>query len=310
MKVLLIDIDSKIPNLALKKIEKYHRDKNDEIIWNNELFANNVDKIYASCVFDWNKNKAKEFEKYSIALIGGSGYDIAKTLPSEIDMIKPRINIGFATRGCIRKCPFCIVWKKEPELKIESDVYDIWNGEHFSIDKNGKKCRTLITFLDNNILALFDHFKLICSQLKKEKLVADFNQGLDHRLLNQDTIDLMKDISHKEYRFAFDHPSYISTVEKAIDLLQKNKINRCFWYVLVGFNTTLTEDFQRLNYLRSRKQNAYVQRYSTCTGKRDYILMASWVNQQHIFYTHTFEEFKRKKLKEYARQGENENVDS
>lgn len=30
MKVLLIDIDSKIPNLALKKVEKYHRDKGDE----------------------------------------------------------------------------------------------------------------------------------------------------------------------------------------------------------------------------------------------------------------------------------------
>ena len=37
MKVLLIDIDSKIPNLALKKVEKYHLFHGDEIIWNNEL---------------------------------------------------------------------------------------------------------------------------------------------------------------------------------------------------------------------------------------------------------------------------------
>jgi hypothetical protein len=37
MKVLLLDIDSKIPNLALKKIEKYHIDKGDEVIWNNKI---------------------------------------------------------------------------------------------------------------------------------------------------------------------------------------------------------------------------------------------------------------------------------
>lgn len=28
-RILIIDIDSKIPNLALKKIEKYHLDKGD-----------------------------------------------------------------------------------------------------------------------------------------------------------------------------------------------------------------------------------------------------------------------------------------
>ena len=60
MRILFIDIDSKIPNFALKKIEKYHLDKGDEIIWNNELFKNSVDKIYVSCVFDWNKSKCKD----------------------------------------------------------------------------------------------------------------------------------------------------------------------------------------------------------------------------------------------------------
>lgn len=34
MKILLIDIDSKIPNLALKKIESYYQKKNCEIDWN------------------------------------------------------------------------------------------------------------------------------------------------------------------------------------------------------------------------------------------------------------------------------------
>ena len=34
LKIMLINIDSKIPNLALKKIEKYYLDRGDEIINN------------------------------------------------------------------------------------------------------------------------------------------------------------------------------------------------------------------------------------------------------------------------------------
>ena len=54
MRILLIDIDSKIPNLALMKIEKYHHDKGDEIIWNNPLFMDIADNVFVSCVFKKN----------------------------------------------------------------------------------------------------------------------------------------------------------------------------------------------------------------------------------------------------------------
>jgi len=58
VKVLLIDIDSKIENLALKKIEKYHLDKGDEVVWNFPLMP--VDKTYVSCIFSWNADKCRE----------------------------------------------------------------------------------------------------------------------------------------------------------------------------------------------------------------------------------------------------------
>src|SRR4030042_2458047 len=93
MKVLLIDIDSKIPNLALATIQKYHLDRGDKVIWNNELFINSVDKTYVSCIFTKNKYKCKDFE--GRAEIGGSGYDIYKKLPEEIAKINPHINLGF-----------------------------------------------------------------------------------------------------------------------------------------------------------------------------------------------------------------------
>lgn len=282
MKIMLIDIDSKIPNLALKKIEKHHKDRGDKIIWNLPLWRNQVDKIYVSCVFSKNKSQCKEWE--GRAEIGGSGYSLTKTLPQEIEDLKPRINLGFTTRGCIRKCPFCIVPKKEGKIKVVGDLLDLWDN----------KAKDLIV-LDNNILALPKHFELVCRQAQKNKIRIDFNQGLDHRLLTQEIIDLMKSIRHIEYRFAFDHPSFKPTVDKAITLLQKNKINRCNWYVLVGFNTIFQEDLDRLNYLKERKQNAYVQRYK---WDRQYIPLARWVNQHHIFHSMTYEQFLDKCKKE------------
>ena len=108
MKILIINIDSKkIPNLALKKIEKYHLDKGDEVMWDMPLFAHLSDKIYVSCVFEKNKKQCETWG--TRAEIGGSGYDINSKLPEEIENIKPRINLGFTSRGCIRNCKFCIV---------------------------------------------------------------------------------------------------------------------------------------------------------------------------------------------------------
>ena len=281
MKVLILNIDSSLPNLALKKIEMYHRLKEDEIIWDMPMMMGFVDKAYASCVFTKNVDVVKNYlNLYPNLIVGGSGYSLDINLPSEIDVMKPRINYGFTTRGCIRNCVFCIVPKKEGKIHIVGDLLDLWDGK-------SKK----ITVMDNNILALPEHFNLICQQARNYKIKIDFNQGLDHRLLTPEILDLMKSISHTEYRFAFDHPSYLPTVERAIKLLKDKGINRCNWYVLVGFNTTREEDLLRLNYLRDTGQRAYVQRYETHFNDPFYIGLARWVNQPHLFATMTWEQF-------------------
>jgi len=277
---MLINIDSRIPNLALHKIALYHQQAGDEVFWDIPLIR--VDKVYVSCVFDWNKDKCKQWEE--VAEIGGSGYDLVRVLPDKIEDIKPKINLGFTTRGCIRKCPFCIVPRKEGYIRATGDIYDIWDGKSKEV-----------VLLDNNILALPEHFKKICSQIRESKIKVDFNQGLDHRLLTQDIIDELKTLSHIEYRFAFDSPSYLPTVERAIKLLRENSINRCMWYVLVGYNTTFEEDLFRLNFLREHKQNAYVQRYKF---ERQYIPLARWANQPFMFHALTYNGFLEKCKKE------------
>jgi hypothetical protein len=281
VKVLIINIDSVIPNLALKKIEKYHKDKGDEVIWDMPMFASVCDKIYVSCVFTENKSKCYEWE--GRAIIGGTGYDLSIKLPEEIEQVKPRINFGFTTRGCIRKCEFCFVPAKEGLIHSVADIYDIWDG----------KSKELV-LMDNNILAMPAHFKFICSQLRKEKIKVDFNQGLDIRLLTDELAIELSTIRHiSDIRFAWDNIKDEKNIRKGIDLLKKHNCKRGMFYVIVGFNSTMEEDLYRFETLKGLGQRAYCMRFKTTKGKREYSDMASWVNQVRFFESMTFDRYKQ-----------------
>ena len=273
-KVLIINIDSIIPNLALKKIEKYHLDKGDKVVWDMPLFANSVDKIYVSCIFPENKYKCGEWELQK-ADIGGSGYDLKKRLPKEIENIKPRINWGFTTRGCIRNCHFCFVPEKEGNIHIVGDIYDIWDG----------KSKELV-IMDNNILALPEHFEKIYKQLMKERLRVDFNQGLDHRLLTPNLCKMLLDLKHMhEIRFAFDDIAFKPTVVKALKMLKDAGIRKwgSRWYVYVGEKDTFGSVYERMKILQDAEQSVYVMRDRKVAKVKQWIALASWGNTMGAF---------------------------
>jgi hypothetical protein len=293
MKVLLIDIDSIIPNLALKKIEKYHIYKGDEIIWDFPLAKYECDKIYVSCVFDWNKWKCEEWE--GIAEIGGSGYSLSINLPKEINDIKPKINFGFTTRGCIRNCYFCIVPQKEGMIHIVGDIYDIWDG----ISKE-------VVIMDNNILARPEHFFLIAEQLIKEKLKVDFNQGLDHRLLTPNIAKKLLQLKHiNEIRFAFDNINYKGSVLKALQILIDEGMGdwKTRWYVYVGERDTFESVYERLNILKENKQGAYVMRDRKVHDNKQFIALSSWANTIGAFKLGSFSEIfnKSERMRSYIK---------
>lgn len=53
MKIGLIDIDSKIPNLALMKLSTHHKQRGHQVDLTSPLFANQYDQCFASKVFDY-----------------------------------------------------------------------------------------------------------------------------------------------------------------------------------------------------------------------------------------------------------------
>jgi hypothetical protein len=247
-----------------------------KVVWDFPLYASKAKKIFVSCIFKENRKHAEEYEMYG-ADIGGSGYDLKSKLPPEIEAIKPRINLGYTMRGCIRNCEFCVVPEKEGKARPVGDLLDLW-------DKQSKN----ITLYDNNILALPEHFELVCKQAREKKITIEFNQGLDHRLLTDDVCKTIKQTRMKYVRFAYDKPEMVKTADRAFDLLASNSIKNTIWYVLTGHETTLEDDLKRLNHIRDRGHLAFVQRYE----KHKWLVPVSrWANTRGRFRKQTFEDF-------------------
>ncbi len=270
-KIGLINIDSKIPNLALMKLSAYHKSKGDYVEWwKGSLFHHQYNKVYASKVFDFSKMPEclpKDVE------IGGSGYNINKKLPKEIDSHIPGYSIypdcdysiGFITRGCIRNCEFCIVPEKEGKIRQDSTVENIWRGKGNLI------------LLDNNILVKFDLFKEILMFCKEKNIKVDFNQGLDCRLINEEKADFIN--KYQKYflgnpRFAFDNLDYKSAVEKTCQLIK----SRCFWYVYLDENWESA--LERLLILKRLRQRSYIMRNRRVIGKtfKKFSVLSRWSN--------------------------------
>ena len=85
----LVDVDNTgFPNIALDKIATYHKSIGDEVVWVDPLFGGGYDKVYMSKIFTFSPDYdypivADEIDR------GGTGYDLTKKLPTEIDRLQP-----------------------------------------------------------------------------------------------------------------------------------------------------------------------------------------------------------------------------
>ena len=270
MKVLLIDVDSTIPNLALMKISAYHKARGDEVGFN----ISDPDKIYASVIFKKNRHHVdglRMFYPNAELDIGGSGYDLEKKLPEEIDAMVPNYDLypdcesyyGFTTRGCIRNCYFCIVRRKEGKFRrLYKNVDEMW--DHFIPEDIKGRMFDRITFLDNNILADKQWFLELARELdyKRYGYKVDFNQGLDIRLVDKDIAEaLAKMRPINDWKFAFDDMSYKDDVLRGIRILKDAGIdtkNRCIFYIYCHDDDQYDDAVQRMRILKENNASAYV----------------------------------------------------
>lgn len=262
-KILLLDLDVEkarrpFPNLALMKLSAYHKKLGDEVWLNFPLCQPDI--TYVSCVFSWHKPSTLD----PSFITGGGGINLGNVLPDAVEHIMPDYSLypntdfsmGFTSRGCIRKCPFCIVPEKEGGIKAWADIDEFYNQDF-----------KRLLLLDNNLLAA-ENWRDTLSKLIEYQVTTDFNQGLDIRLLTDEMVDYLKRIKANCYRFAFDNIAYEDQVRRGLNLLLKAGISprKLVFYVLVGFSQ---EDgaIERMKLLQSFGVDIYPMIYKDATGK-------------------------------------------
>lgn len=268
--------------------------------------VDNPDRAYISCIFKKNRYKARssaqmlrlQYPDIEID-IGGPGYDLKKTLPVEIEFTSPDYSLypgmgyamGFTTRGCIRRCPFCIVPIKEGSLKYVQPIEEIYNPEF-----------SAIKLLDNNILANMNNFRHVIQFCVDHDLKLDISQGLDARLLTKESAELLKKVKPiNTFTFAFDSLSYRASVERAVKLLKDAGINvRGLVQFYVYCNKEIDGEYgiksaiERCNILKDLGTNPYVMldiNQRPTQAMRD---LKRWANRKEIFWKCDFNDYKKR----------------
>ena len=287
LRIALMNLEPYGCNVAIEKIRMYYQEKGDEVFDVTPFDAKNYDKVYVSSVFTYTNKSYVPKD----AICGGTGFNLKTTLPPEIEIMKPKVNSGFTSRGCIRNCSFCIVPEKEGPFRVTGDIYDFWD----------RKSKQLI-IIDNNILADKDHFLKIADQVIRGDLKISFGQGLDIRLLDLDIAKKLGEIKYiKHLKFAMDHTGMEETWKEKDELLKRVGIppRLIMVYILIGHNTTLKEDLQRIRFICDLDHRPFIMTYNNTTS--DAHNRIKRIYNKSPFHAQTFQ--KRRKIRKRKVQG-------
>jgi len=290
--VCLIDVDSKIPNLALMRASTYHKQRGDTVKLGYEPLTDHPNLCYASKVFDFTPEP--EYMPECETLKGGPGYDLHAVMPFEdYDRIMPDYSlypkfdyaIGRFTRGCPNRCPWCVVPKMDgSEIRHVADLADFWDGQD------------VVRVLDDNIMADADEFCRDCEQLHDAGVKVIW-EALDARLVDDQTAEALASVKHfKRIHFAWDSHAQDDAVPHCIETLKRHGLKpwRLMFYVLVGFNTDRDYDLHRVYTLRDMGANPFVMPFDKSDRyQKD---LARWCNNKVIFgSTPRFEDYENQR---------------
>ena len=247
------------------------------------------DRVYSSKVFTFTP-ECQYLPENTIK--GGTGYGIMDELPEAVDIMFPDYSIypkcdhaiGFLTRGCIRSCPWCIVPKKEGQIR----PYRSWREIKRPDSRD-------VVFMDNNVLACQHGLEQIEDMIGQDVRV-DFNQGLDARLITDDVAKMLAGLKWIRFiRMSADTDAMLNVVLRAIERLGKYGVKpyKVFVYVLAQ---EVESAERRAIALREIGANPFCQPYRDFTTNaeppEELKRLARWVNHKAIFKSvETFKEY-------------------
>lgn len=286
MKVGIIDIEPKIFNTAYMQIATYYKRRGDNVEWWSPITHRQFHVVFCSSLFDYTDKSDIPRD----VICGGTGYDVHSRLSQEMEScdldysiyLECRKSFLWFSRGCPRKCPWCVVPEKE-------------GGIHPVTVKNLNPRGEYVVVCDNNFFAN-PKWELAISCLQHINLPIDF-QGIDVRVITKHQALVLSRLRHyKQIKFAWDVPGDEEKVLAGISCLTKYiRPYRLMCYVLIGFNSSEEQDLHRVETLRALGIDPFVMPYN----KKDLYQrsLARYVNNKKIFKKVTWGDYRQRVLK-------------
>lgn len=298
MKILVLHLDGKLPNLALMKICAHHRALGDEV----ELrIAENVealhprlgdpewDMVYGSLIFQRSRALAQEAQRiYPSICLGGTGWDLTVRLADEVEAMAPdysgypsfSASLGFAQRGCRFNCTdFCVVPTKEGKVRPVATLREIWRGDPWP---------KRVVLLDNDFFGN-PNWRDLIAEARELGIAIAVIQGINARLLSDEQAAaiasvrwMADDFSRRRVYTAWDREDDERVFFRGLDRLKAHGIapDSIMVYMLIGLHddeTHAERDYRR------RKLREYGARPYPMPFRRTPELVAfqRWVIQRH-----------------------------
>ena len=226
--------------VGLLKLASYYRDKGHEVklVYGRENSSFRPDKVMISSLFTyWSKyvwgcvKHYKQLYPNAKIVVGGvyaslmpehckqSGCDevfigvhkAAEKCEPAYDLVGVDYQVIHTSRGCVRRCKFCGVWKIEPKFESKKSIKDIIRSNQ-------------LVFYDNNLLAnpyIENILKEIASTKYNGRAVYCESQcGFDGRLLTSQLAKLIKKARFQYPKIAWDG-SYLEhkNIKKQLGML-------------------------------------------------------------------------------------------
>lgn len=322
MKIGIIDADlldggTRHPNLALMKISGYNKAQGHSVTLLDSYLGlylgDDYDKIYISKVFTFT-NIPEGITSWPNVDFGGTGFfeDGGENLPDEIehhmpdyDLYKDYANseiekgrkrgavsdyldysIGFTTRGCFRKCPFCVN-KKYDKAFAHSPLSEFYDPT-----------RPYIYLWDDNFLA-YSGWESILDDLESTGKPFQFRQGLDIRLMTDKKAKRLSNTKyHGDFIFAFDNLEEKDLIEEKLKIWKKYSTKTIKLYVLCAYKSQdehdIVDAFERIKILMKHGCIPYITRYESYKDSQFrgmYTQLARWCNQPSMFKKMSFRQF-------------------
>ena len=303
------------PNLALMKISGYCKELGCYVkLLESYDEIPNYDAVFISKVFTFTPVPEKLFEHDNI-YVGGTGFfeDGGEFLPNAIehhmpdyglysDWVQKKIcgggrtrswyadyldySIGFTTRGCFRKCSFCVNKKYDRAFR------------HSPVTEFVDPSRPYIYLWDDNFFA-FPQWESILDELEATGKPFQFRQGLDVRLLDSRKARRLANARYiGDYIFAFDHVEDRPIIEQKLTIWRNATAHGTRLYVLCAFDSQDEKDiestFTRIAVLMKYGCLPYIMRYESYKKSKWrslYVNIARWCNQPQFFKKKSFREF-------------------